>query len=106
MRNSNLFYRAWSIKKLNPMYTFRKALIVSWRAEKLHRAMRDGNVVEFVFIKKDGSIRIAEGTLPNGDFSSSERVKTLAQNSVVNYFDVQKDGWRSFKADRLQTVFS
>lgn len=106
MRNSNLFYRAWSIKKLNPQYTFRKALIVSWRAEKLHRSMSGGNVVEFVYIKLDGSIRIASGTLPVQDFSTSERVKTLAQNSVVNYFDTDANGWRSFKADRLQTVFA
>jgi len=105
MRNSNLFLRAWSIKKQNQNYTFRKALKVSWRAEKLHRSMIGGNVVEFVFIKKDGSIRIATGTLPTESFSTSERIKTLAQNSVVNYFDVDSNGWRSFKADRLQMVF-
>jgi len=107
MNNSNLFFRAWSIKKLNPKYTFRKALMQSWRAEKLYRSMRGGNVVEFVYIKLDGSIRIASGTIPelNDQFSTSERVKTLAQNSVVNYFDLEANGWRSFKADRLQAIF-
>ena len=107
MRNSNLFYRAWSIKKLNPKYTFRKALIQSWRAEHLYRSMSGGNVVEFVYIKLDGTIRIASGTLPEvaEAFSTADRKKTLAQNSVVNYFDTDANGWRSFKADRLQTIF-
>ena len=105
MRNSNLFFRAWAIKKENPSFTFRKALIQSWKAEKLHRKMHGGNVVEFVYVKLDGSIRIASGTLPEVKESFNQNKKTYGQHSVVNYFDVDANGWRSFKADRLTASF-
>jgi len=105
MTNSNLFFRAWAIAKQNPQFTFRKALISSWKAEKLTREMSGGNVVEFVYIKKDGSVRIAKGTIPELKFGLEGKIKTVGQNSVVKYFDIEADGWRSFKAVQLATKF-
>lgn len=106
MRHSNVFFRAWSIRKQNPQFTMRKALLTSWRAEKLRKSMEGGNVVEFVFVKLDGTIRIAKGTIPELKMGLEGKIKTVGQNSVVNYFDVEKDAWRSFKAVQLVQVFS
>lgn len=105
MTNSNLFFRAWAIKKQNPSFTFRKALISSWKAEKLTREMSGGNVVEFVYVKIDGTVRIAKGTIPELKMGLEGKIKTIGQNSVVNYFDLDKEEWRSFKAVQLATKF-
>jgi len=105
MRKSNVFFRAWAIRKQNPNFTMRKALITSWRADKLRKAMEHGNVVEFVFVKVDGTIRIAKGTLPELKLGLEGKIKTVGQNSVINYFDVDKGDWRSFKATNLVVQF-
>ena len=105
MSNSNLFFRAWAIKTQNPNFTFRKALTSAWRAEKLQRQMSGGNVVEFVYIKMDGSVRIAKGTIPELKMGLEGKLNTVGQNSVVKYFDVDKEEWRCFKAVQLATVF-
>lgn len=109
MRNSNVFFRAWSIKKQNPQFTMRKALLTSWRADKLRHAMSNGQIVEFVFVKLDGTIRIAKGTLPEVKdelkFGLSGKLRTVGQHSVINYYDVDKEGWRSFKATNLVQIF-
>jgi hypothetical protein len=95
MRQSRVLFRAWAIKKATPSFTFRKALLVSWRTEKLKMQMEGGNIVQFVYVKNDGSIRIAEGTIPTDYVSANnDSVKTYGQHSVVNYFDTVANGWR------------
>jgi hypothetical protein len=107
MRKANVFFRAWGIKKTNPNFKFRKCLILAWRAERLIEKMRGGNVVEFVFIKSDGTLRIANGSLPVSDDVKAVNMaeRSPKQNAVVNFFDTDKDGWRSFKTTELLQVF-
>lgn len=99
MRQSNVFFRAWAIRKQNSKLSFAKSLKLAWNVEQLKMKMEGGNEVEFVYVKLDGSIRIAKGTLPevSKDFLSQKN-NSVAQNSVVKYYDIEKEGWRSFKA--------
>lgn len=63
------------------------------------KMLREG-VVEFEFVKKDGSVRQAKGTLlaehlpaPKADSDSTSR-KT--NENVMVYFDMEKQAFRSF----------
>lgn len=60
--------------------------------------MLRGGIVEFEFIKKDGSVRQAKGTLvaehlpaPKGDSKSRK-----TNENVMVYFDMDKKSFRSF----------
>lgn len=64
---------------------------------KLRLKMKDG-VVEFEYLKKDGSVRTARGTLskqiiPDYDASKYNRTRNY---TVFPYYDVDKGEWRSF----------
>ena len=62
------------------------------------KEMLKNDIVEFEFIKKDGSVRTAKGTL------MAEHLPPLKENNnsrkpnenVVVYFDMEKQSWRSF----------
>lgn len=80
-----------------------------FRFNDLYDLLREG-VTHFWFRKSDGSLRSAYGTLnmaiierhngvPEGDERSSR-----AFSGAVSYFDLEKDAWRSFKADSVQEV--
>lgn len=66
-----------------------------------------GGMVHFAYMKKDGSIREAWGTINpdivrkyvNGSGISRERYATTA------YFDVERGAWRSFRWESIVTVF-
>ncbi len=58
-------------------------------------------VVKFMFVKTDGSLREAIGTLnlgliPNSSHPTSGRP---APESVVNFWDVMKGAWRAVSAN-------
>lgn len=65
--------------------------------EDLKQMLHEG-IVNFEFIKKDGSVRQAKGTL------MAEHLPALKENdksrkpseNVVVYFDMEKQSWRSF----------
>ena len=66
------------------------------------KMLREG-VVDFEFIKKDGTVRSAKGTLlpeylpePKADSDSTPR-KT--NENVMVYFDMEKKSFRSFVKD-------
>ena len=80
-----------------------------WRFNDLYDLLREG-VAHFWFRKGDGSLRSAYGTLnmtiierhngvPEGDAG-----KEKAFTGAVSYFDLERDAWRSFKADSIQEV--
>lgn len=57
-------------------------------------------IVNFEFVKKDGTVRSAKGTLlqeylptPNSDSDSTPRKKN---ENVMVYFDMEKNSFRSF----------
>ena len=54
-------------------------------------------VVNFIYKKKDGSIRKAIGTLKDMNIKSNK-------SDTISYFDIEKKGFRSFKLDNLKEV--
>lgn len=74
--------------------------------ETLKAKMSNG-IAHFIFMKKDGSVREAWGTVQhqlakaktNGRGCSREIYKTTA------YFDVERGDWRSFRWETLVKVF-
>ena len=77
--------------------------------ERLKQMLREG-VVEFEYIKKDGTTRIATGTTKLELFEDSPNYKESngrrsVSDDIVTYWDLNKDGWRSFNGDQLTHIF-
>ena len=71
--------------------------------ENLKSQMRNG-VVEFSYTKKDGSERLANGTLNFEIMGEENQPKTgvdYDSNNTTRYFDVNSNGWRSFKNENF-----
>lgn len=71
--------------------------------ENLKSQMRNG-VVEFSYTKKDGSERLAKGTLNFEIMGEENQPKTgidYDSNNTTRYFDVNSNGWRSFKNENF-----
>jgi len=60
--------------------------------------------VKFSYTKKDGTVREALGTLDNKIYGEENEPKgtgyTVPEYNI-RYFDLEKEGWRSFNADNL-----
>lgn len=73
---------------------------------KLKESMRNG-VVEFTYLKKDGSERVAKGTLNSkimGEDNVPKGTMDYASDSTTRYFDVNSNGWRSFSNTNLVSI--
>lgn len=93
---SKLFKIAHSIKA--NYATFAEALKQAWRIIKLSVRMKLGEV-SFTFKKIDGSLRKAVGTLKDTPaITGNGKPKNFG---VMTYFDVEANGWRSFKFENL-----
>ena len=78
----------------------------AWKNFKLQLALKK-EVVSFTYLKISGGIRTAKGTLCGdfvpGGFSASGT--TRKQNDgVLCYYDMVKNGWRSFRKANLVSV--
>lgn len=71
-------------------------------AASLHEEMKCREV-SFSFVKKDGTIRNAIGTLMEEGTPTSTRTRE-PNYSTLTYFDVQKQSWRSFRIANLASV--
>ena len=70
---------------------------------ELKDRLKNGEV-SFTYRKKDGSIRIAKGTL-NFDIMGEENQPKSGidydSDTTTRYFDIDSNGWRSFKNDNF-----
>lgn len=74
--------------------------------KKFKNMLRDGEV-RFVFTKKDGSERVARGTLNLNIVPSESHPKGEGRPSpedMVKYFDLDKQAWRSFRWSQFVEV--
>lgn len=95
MDNAHTLYRSGIFK------TWSSALRGSWSRFKLVTQLMKGET-EFAFIKATGEVREAVGTLNEDLFTyeyKTEEARFLAH--VVNFWDLQKNSWRSVRIDRL-----
>ena len=93
---SKLFRIAHSIKA--NFETFGQALAQAWKLIKLQINMMLGNV-RFSYRKVSGEIREAVGTL-SVTYESKNSGRSIPNDSFL-YFDVESNGWRSFKISNL-----
>ncbi len=75
----------------------------------LYNGLLEG-IVHFSFIKNDGSVRSAYGTLNSevirkhiGERTGRENSRSR-HNGLVHYYDLEKDDWRCFFADRIKDI--
>lgn len=90
-----LFKIAHSIK--GQFASFSEALKQAWKVIKLRMKLSRGNA-SFKFVKVDGTIREAVGTLNIQYEAKGTKEKNY---SLFNYYDVISEGWRSFKVANL-----
>ncbi|WP_288290621.1 SH3 beta-barrel fold-containing protein [uncultured Alistipes sp.] len=94
--------RAWALFRSTGR-AFAVCLSKAWELYRLTKRMRAG-VVLFAYEKTDGSLRKACGTLHD----VAATVKGTGRpddGQTVKYYDVEADGWRSFKVENLVTVY-
>ena len=101
---SEVMRLAWQFVKRNGL-NMSEALKAAWRNAKLKTAMKL-KIVKFYFQKVDGTIREAYGTL------SAKFIPTVSgddnrkkNDTVMVYFDSERQEWRSFKKANLISIF-
>lgn len=99
---SKVMRRAWQIARTTGK-AFAVALSKSWQLYRLAKQMRAG-IVKFAYEKADGTLRKAIGTLKD----TTVLVKGTGRpddGRTVRYYDVEADGWRSFKVENFVTAY-
>ena len=105
MRNNDLsllMRRALAIARATGK-VFAICLSKSWQLYRLPKRLRAG-IGRFAYEKTDGTLRRAAGTL-------HEVVATIKgtgrpdDGCTVKYYDIEVDGWRSFKVENFVTVY-
>lgn len=81
-------------------FTMAEAMKQAWMQFKLRAKMVKG-VVEFVYMKKDGTVRLAHGTLVN-----VPAVKGIRQSSATcqTYYDMDAQDWRAYRLENLLEI--
>ena len=95
---------AWQLWKVTGQ-TWRLCMIKAWQLYRLAKAMRE-TVVGFYYMKADGSIRKAMGTLKNVPAGATLGGKKVTKPSykTMSYFDTEKNSFRCFKVENLICV--
>lgn len=92
---------AWQLWKATKQ-AWRVCMIKAWQLYRLSKAMCE-RVVTFYYIKADGSIRKAMGTLKNVPAGATLGGKRMTKPSykTMAYFDTEKKSFRCFKIENL-----
>lgn len=80
-----------------------EAMTLAWRNEKLHAMMLQG-IVSFQFIKLDGTLRTAHGTIKGDLVPPTKGTGRPFVKGQQTYYDTDKGDWRCYKKDRLVKV--
>jgi hypothetical protein len=80
----------------NHGWNFSDAQKQAWKIFRLKAEMRTGHV-PFTYMKKDGTIRQATGTL-DVVYKAKRKPSSGRTSAAVKYFDLEKNAWRSFQA--------
>jgi len=81
----------------------KEAMVNAWRIAKLKDDLRQNHRVNFKFIKKDGTIREANGTLHEVILNEYVKgtYKGRVRHDIIKYFDLDKNCFRSFDGMNL-----
>ena len=84
-----------------------EALIKAWQMQKLRKAMHNG-IVRFRFIKLNGEVREALGTLHPllipADAAPKGTRTAAPQYTSIPFFDLEKQEWRAFRITEFEEV--
>jgi len=74
----------------------------------IKKALHNG-VVTFSYKKNDGTIRVAKGTTKHSTLVAEGAQSKGGENKVAragytSYYDIEKQGWRSFAESRLVEI--
>ena len=95
----DIMLQAWSFVKVNGM-SMAEALKCAWVNYKVRAAMVS-RIVKFYFLKVDGSVREAYGTLKSDIVPPTQDSGRKPNPSVQVYYDTEKASWRCFKRANL-----
>ena len=99
---TEIMQQAWQFVKRNG-FSMSEALKVAWRNIKVKMMMKK-RIVKFYFLKVDGSIREAYGTLKENLIPATVGSDRKRNDTVQTYFDTEKGEWRCFKKANLLNV--
>lgn len=92
---ANIMRQAWILVKKYG-FTMAEAMKQAWAISKLRKAMKKG-IVKFLYTKLDGTARTAWGTLKENLLPASQGSGRKASETLVTYYDTEKESYRSFK---------
>ena len=71
--------------------------------ETMKKRMMRGEVVRFAYMKKDGSVRVAVGTLQPQAVEANVKGTGIPKKyyGMFAYLDLEKMSWRGFKEERF-----
>lgn len=95
----SLFTNAWSMFKAGLFTSFAESLKAAWSRIKVITGMKTGTVT-FRYIKSDGTVRVATGTLSDINYVAKS-TESKPKPEVVKYFDIEAQSFRSFRLDRF-----
>lgn len=98
---SKVFRQAYEMMKVTGK-AFAVCLSKAWAIYRLYKRMKN-ETVSFAYEKADGSLRKAKGTLQ--DVSNLIKGTGMENYKTVRYFDIDANGFRSFKVENLITVY-
>lgn len=98
----DLMRQAWQLVKVYG-FTMAEAMRQSWLLLKLKKAMSNG-IVKFFYQKINGEIRTAWGTLKADLIPETSGSDKKKNDSVMVYFDQEKQCFRSFKKANLLSI--
>lgn len=99
---SKIMRHAWAIYKATKQ-AFAVCLCKAWGLWRMAKRMRT-EVVKFAYLKADGTIRKAIGTLKD----TAELVKGTGRTDTgkaFKYYDVEAEGFRSFNVENLIAIY-
>ena len=96
---SEIMKAAWGFVRINGM-GMAEALKCAWCNFKVRAAMAS-RIVKFYFLKVDGTIREAYGTLKSDIVPATQDSGRKPNHTVQVYYDTEKASWRCFKKANL-----
>ena len=104
INRSEILSLAWAIRRQNQFLTWGQCQAQAWQVVRLRAALRTG-ATRFTFQKQDGEVREAYGTLNPSLFQYEHKGSDRAENpTAIKYYDLDKNAWRSFRAERILKV--
>jgi hypothetical protein len=93
---------AWQFVRKNG-FSMSEALKCAWVNLKL-KAQLKKQIVKFYFLKVDGSVREAYGTLKNDLVPETGNSNRAKSDTVTTYWDTERESWRCFKKANLVKI--